>query len=330
VLRRSPRSTCNHQGTLALPLYDSTLVPPCLPLPLPLVPAIADGGPASEARASAAGLVGRSALDRCSGLSLAHICTQPSREFYAGGRLARLRHPNPGAPGYRGDRGICSGFSHASRIRCMQKLAMPNHRDMEHLPVLITLTYPGDWSAFGDDRQWKAHLRAFRERLQRKYGKLGVCWKLEFQKRGAPHFHLLCYFGSAVGLSRKLRTWVSRAWYEVVGSGQPDHLVVGTNVRPIHSVRQVASYVSKYVAKLVDDVPMSVGRWWGVWNWSLMPVVLLRAVLSSREFYRLRRVLLAVRRSHGSRMPIRGAAQGIWLFLEDDPASAALDWAIDG
>ena len=40
-------------------------------------------------------------------------------------------------------------------------------------------------------------------------------WKLEFQRRGAPHFHIL--IAQPSGDLRTFRAWLSEAWAEVVG-----------------------------------------------------------------------------------------------------------------
>lgn len=69
------------------------------------------------------------------------------------------------------------------------------------LPAMTTLTYPGDWVPLAPDgRTAKKHLETFFKRFERAWGTewVGV-WKFEFQRRGAPHFHLLSVppFGKA-------------------------------------------------------------------------------------------------------------------------------------
>ncbi|NYV76274.1 hypothetical protein [Streptomyces sp. UH6] len=61
------------------------------------------------------------------------------------------------------------------------------------LPAMSTLTYPGDWVPVAPDgKTAKGHLETFFKRFERAWGAewMGV-WKFEFQRRGAPHFHLL-------------------------------------------------------------------------------------------------------------------------------------------
>lgn len=56
---------------------------------------------------------------------------------------------------------------------------------------MITLTYPGGWEVVAPDgASVKRHMVLWRNRFQREYGEPGRCiWKLEFQRRGAPHIH---------------------------------------------------------------------------------------------------------------------------------------------
>jgi hypothetical protein len=95
-------------------------------------------------------------------------------------------------------------------------------------PAMVTLTLPGDWLAVAPTGQaFKQLMAAFFKRWARRFGEpwRGV-WKLEFQRRGAPHLHLY----SACPTGPEFREWVSRTWYEVVGSGDERHLRAGTGV----------------------------------------------------------------------------------------------------
>jgi len=82
-----------------------------------------------------------------------------------------------------------------------------------------------------------------------------------------------------VGGLEGLQTWVSRAWYEAVGSGDDKHLRAGTSVEQVRSWRGVASYTSKYIAKqqgqfvnVATGEQLRIGRWWGVWNADRWPI----------------------------------------------------------
>jgi hypothetical protein len=95
-------------------------------------------------------------------------------------------------------------------------------------------------------------------------GTYSAFWFLEFQARGAPHFHIFCTWSPN-------KEWVAKTWYFIVGSEDDRHLRAGTRVEFIRSGRAgTISYASKYAAKQEQkDVPSdyeNVGRFWGVYG----------------------------------------------------------------
>lgn len=190
-----------------------------------------------------------------------------------------------------GIRGKVTGFSWDSRRRLMRLVGIIDQRGDP--PLFVTLTYPAVWPT--DGRVWKRHLTAFGHRLKRKFGEVGFIWKLEAQKRGAPHFHLLVW-----GVSyTELLSWASRAWFEVVGSGDVRHLHAGTQVQWIRSWRGVMSYASKYLGK-VEALPEglgweAVGRMWGIRGAEFIPWASPEVVGATDV--QLSRVMRALRRS---------------------------------
>ncbi len=142
------------------------------------------------------------------------------------------------------------------------------------LSALVTLTYPGDWLAVCPDRATlNRHFRALLLRFEYRWGYSWVfIWKLEFQRRGAPHLHM---FG-AVPTDPEFRTWLSLAWFEIVASADPLHLLAGTGVDYSEGDRfsdpkRIAVYFSKEglaSAKDYQNVPppewTGTGRFWGV------------------------------------------------------------------
>ena len=313
---------------------------------------IPTGAPAPGPAQALVDALDRRAAEARLGLSQAHISTQALFTLAVGGRIARVSHPSnlhiprpvamvpalgpkqfPNGDDDRvlwvkQQRGKVKGFSRQSRSRLMQRAAAINVRDMKHLPVLLTLTYPNDYP--DDPAVYKRHLDAFHTALVREYGKVGTIWKLEFQRRGAAHFHLMPYFKGDTGHTFAFRQWCKRTWYRIVGSGDEKHVDQGAQVTIIQSVRGVQSYMSKYVAKPVEDVEQNVGRWWGVWHAEALPVELVRVALTEAEFYRMRRVFAGVRRSHRVDAPISGRNTGMWLFLAEEEARRALRWLIGG
>lgn len=211
------------------------------------------------------------------GLSTAHICT-----WLGGGLVQASATKTITAQKGGGKRGKITLFSRASRRRLMQTIAKTKK---SALPVFITLTYPGEWSK--DAKRWKRDLRVFWMRLERRFPHISAVWKLEFQKRGAPHYHLLVWGAEYAPLLLQ----VGRLWYEVVGSGDERHLLAGTRVEKVRDWRGVMSYASKYLGKL-EVSTSEVGRFWGVMNSEFIPWAdLVTCSLTDKEAYNFIRLL---------------------------------------
>lgn len=124
----------------------------------------------------------------------------------------------------------------------------------------LTLTYPRDFPTNG--KEVKRHLNTFLSWLRSANSGLEYLWFLEFQKRGAPHFHIMVNVDM---VSRKKE--VSIRWYETVQSGDVKHLKAGTNTQRIRksdgAARYTAKYASKQYQKVVPDDYRDVGRFWG-------------------------------------------------------------------
>jgi len=177
----------------------------------------------------------------------------------------RVNLPNSVKPSL-GDRGEIDSFSPSSACRMRRYLreCLPDYR------VLITLTYPFGFGFNG--RQSKRHLKMFLQRLKRRADSLdgnsntyGSFWFAEFQQRGSLHYHIFT-------THRFPKEWVSKAWYETVGSEDERHLLAGTRIESIKSGRKgICAYASKYAAKQQQKVVPKdfgwVGRFWGVSGW---------------------------------------------------------------
>lgn len=191
------------------------------------------------------------------GLLLSHICM-----VRIWGDMIQISRKGSPPPTTRGQRGEVKGFTRDSRFRLLCLM----HQVEFKKAAFVTLTYPGVWSS--DPRDWKNDLVKFRGRLERHFGKVRVVWRLEFQKRGAPHYHLILFDPPFVP-----KEWLSKAWYDSVGSGLPEHLEAGTQIKLVcgaDSPKLVMKYVAKYTAKFEDQKTESevtyVGRHWGKWN----------------------------------------------------------------
>jgi len=156
-----------------------------------------------------------------------------------------------------------------------------------------TLTYPGfdesvgypDWMV--DGKLVKEHLASFIREYKRKVFEglhrdeektFSFFWFLEFQERGAPHFH---YFTTHVPhireresltvgeINKKIRDIIARLWNRIVAPNDEAHYKAGTQFDVLRSKRGGSiSYAAKYARKQAQKrVPCgyeNCGRFWGV------------------------------------------------------------------
>lgn len=167
-----------------------------------------------------------------------------------------LRHAGAGGNGAGGSKRPQKQWSNKSR----KNLAFVASNTTIELDVMVTLTYPREFPANG--KTCKRHLNAFLQFLRRRIRPLSYLWFFEFQRRGAPHFHLL-YRSGGVTIDK---LDVSERWYSIVGSGDVRHLSAGTRIETIRCRDGARRYAVKYAAKMrqkiVPDGFRSVGSFW--------------------------------------------------------------------
>ena len=200
-----------------------------------------------------------------------------------------------------------TGWSRRSRARMVATMAELDLAPLlmqQDEPAMVTLTYPGDWEAVAPHGPAvKAHLRAFFKRFERAWGMpwRGV-WKLEFQRRGAPHFHLLMvppsglassqrraeylakmeqweegllarkpYWRDQVGDGLRFRAWLSITWADIVAHPDPvermRHEQAGTGVdysegQRARDPKRAAVYFGKHGSFAAKDYQHSVPESW--------------------------------------------------------------------
>jgi len=269
-----PSGFCDETGFDIIPDYDGSFWEGCADY-------YAHGAEPSEERSGASTDDGGATVR---GLSMAHISPfTPTITYLLGASVVRVvgRRPesNPNnelCPG--GRRGLAT-FSSASRRRLKAVLASVKR---SALPVFVTLTYPSEFPL--DSSVYKSHLDTFFKRLRRVFPGASAVWKLEPQRRGAPHYHLFLW-----GVDDRIFDFVPSAWYDIAGNGDEYHLLWHRGELPpspdgtinVHCVQQVRnfrgvfSYAAKYMSKKVDNFSEyweSVGRWWGVMGRKFLPV----------------------------------------------------------
>lgn len=226
--------------------------------------------------------------------------------------IAATGEPPAPAPAGDGIKQKITGWSAKSRANMIKTLAMLDYEPMFEtggMPAMVTLTYPGcstdavledreagrshecdercpSRQAAPDGRTVKKHLDTFRKRFRRAWGDPHAVWKLEFQRRGAPHLHMFLTVptGKTKG-GETFKQWLSRTWTEVLliadDEERAKHLAAGTGVDYSEGFKaadpqRLAVYFSKHgsaqaggVKEYQNEVPEGfgdVGRFWGYWR----------------------------------------------------------------
>ena len=166
-----------------------------------------------------------------------------------------------------GARGEIRELSRQSRTRLIYKA-----RNIPDLMHMATFTYPhadyaeeargGDYMA--DGKAVKEHLRRIRQWFT--YRKCYGFWFLEFQKRGAPHFHFI-YSGT---LTEKDHAKIKRSWAKLVGTSCEHHPEKGVKFEVLRKRHAAGAYAAKYSSKdeqkVVPEQYKGVGRFWGLFG----------------------------------------------------------------
>lgn len=162
-----------------------------------------------------------------------------------------------------GTRSGVTEFSSASRRRLTQLFSRVRHSGL-NAPLFVTLTY--HYSYFKKKRNFYPDLNTFLQYLRDQKPGWVYIWRLEFQERGAPHWHLILW--PPLHYSKKKQEShlldMRKAWHRIADPTSKVHLKYGFHAKPVESYRKAFSYVSKYTAKesKFEDVQYT-GRRWG-------------------------------------------------------------------
>lgn len=171
----------------------------------------------------------------------------------------------------RPKRGDVSEFSRKSRRRMidlMNRLDLTGRR-----ATFLTLTFHYTHSP----ENTKAAFKRFLAYIDYHYPNTSGLWRLEFQKRGAPHYHLIL-----IDLPYWQQQDIRRVWMRCTREDAS-----GVRVNLLRGAKQAMYYVSKYVAKLPEGIGSTLfidapyqqkeeiawhGRFWGVINVDALPM----------------------------------------------------------
>lgn len=251
-------------------------------------------------------------------------------------------------------------WSRKSRARMLRAFAELDYRAVQEQPgvaAMVTLTYPGEWLSVAPTfAASKRHLRLLMKRWAREFGyRPAGLWKLEFQRRGAPHYHLFVSVPYRARDGRTFERWLSDTWAAVVDHQDPEqrrrHVAAGTGVdfgaaSTCTDARRLAVYFLKHGTKTTDgkeyqnapplawDIQADMttgevvddggtGRFWGYWG---MKRERAAVDVSVRDYYNLRRLLRRWAKSQGRTvrgLGARGGNAGGWQLVNDGARFAA-------
>ncbi len=177
-----------------------------------------------------------------------------------------------------GRRGVVTEFSYQSRVRLFRliaRLKSPEHKGYRSKVSFVTLTT----QEIFHPKVFKIFLFRLFRRMRKKFPGTAIIWRLEYQKRGAPHAHLILYNAPYID-----KDALQAVWGEIVGQDEPF-----TRIECVRAYRALTAYVAKYVGKVNDSCGFnsvtysdrvenlsaveleSAGRVWGVYNRSALP-----------------------------------------------------------
>jgi hypothetical protein len=222
----------------------------------------------------------------------------PEFTYSKGGNYVRLKVPGNRPFMSPGKRGKIKGFSFSSQRAV---LALVNSVDQGACQAgdfaFMSLTYARDTPTA---RASKRDLDTFIKRFDRKFGQFWLIWKLEPQKRGAPHYHLLVHLNGRLSAS-ELCSWTAQAWFEIAGAGNPHHLKfhlgqLGNRpcVETVRDFQGVSRYAGKYLGKVSmgDEEWQHPGRFWGERRHDLAPITMVTGEIEQRQAVQLRRACI--------------------------------------
>lgn len=139
--------------------------------------------------------------------------------------------------------------------------------------MFVTLSYPKEYPQ--DWKVWKNDLKIYKEHLQRKFPQSEGFWKLELQRRGAPHYHLVFDLNSEISL-KDFRNWNDELWANIAHYLDTHAGVYACTVKKMSSPREALNYAAKYQTKETyapvdafgeiissERLGDSIGRLWG-------------------------------------------------------------------
>lgn len=243
-------------------------------------------------------------------------------------------------------------YSLKSRKRFFEALLMMDWEEMNEDTIReLTLTYPAIYP--NDGKILKLQFDAFAKRLKRfgqNYGELAFVWKMEFQKRGAPHYHLIILTRFPIPLD-VLRSWALDSWSSMVAKWinkqkeyTPEekldaikkHQQAGIEADKVRkSTGGLVCYLAWYIGKgkgqakaaqhVVPKEFQNVGRWWGFYGkrTGLLRKKRETAMLTQEQYESLKDTIVATWAADGRRYNVNEAKMSLYSFAANKKKESA-------
>ncbi len=229
----------------------------------------------------------------------------PKRYIDIIGNVVTIRNIETPPPARKSVRGEIHNFRMKSRRNLQLFLqSIDWDRIKTERIIEIALTYSEEIPESGD--LVKNHLHRLRKNIMDKYPGTILIWKLEFQGRSVPHYHIIMIAPEEIDLGdyqimkngeityfdRKtkkhhetgvigFRAYIQHRWNTIV-EGPEKHFNAGIHADKVRNPKALPIYLAKYIAKerkadqkdyyqhKVPEWYKSVGRFWGCYNRKLL------------------------------------------------------------
>ena len=163
-----------------------------------------------------------------------------------------------------GMRGEIKGLSPAAAARCREFVVTHD------IPEAFLVSATGTTAVGRSPEEWRQVMRKYKQRL----GRVGVSavWRVELQRRGAPHVHLLLWIPKELP---KWRRVIQEGWLECIGATfQDDGEIVGLKPGEFDHAFQYeegvgagwVAYLASHTSKHKKEQLGWLGKQWGVWG----------------------------------------------------------------
>lgn len=169
-----------------------------------------------------------------------------------------------------------SSFSRNSRLRLMRitsRVLLRDYTDILHATFTFHNNFPTETVKI------KELFRGFWKRLHYNYPDCHFIWRMQFQKRGAPHWHIIFLLkkGRFPKNPEEFRQPLSDLWLRTISETSIAASLYAVKCTRIDEVKKFFLYISKYCAKVDEDIESTYNaRRWGysrdlsqteIWNY---------------------------------------------------------------